>query len=417
MPAATDAAAEAALGQLLITPEGRADPYPLYRLIRETAPVLRTSTDVIVLSRYDDCLTALRDPRLGRGVLDREDGPRQGAVAGGADPKLRQEFFERGRDNMLFSDPPNHTRLRRLVSRVFTPRRVELLRPAVDVMVRDILDVMADKGESDVMTDLAFPLPVAVIGELVGVPAADRPGFQPLVRASTVGLEPFVDDEGLRGVFAAQDQMRAYFEDLLAERRRHPTDDLLSGLAEASEHDDLLTDAEIISTSILLFAAGFETTTNLIGNGLLALLRSPDQFDVLRRDPSVTESAVEELLRFDSPVQVNSRTALEPAQLLGDPIDEGQVVLVLQGAANRDPERFDHPDQLDLRRGDNAPLSFGWGIHHCLGAALARMEGEVVFRALAERFESVELTSESVEWRPGITLRGLAALPVGLQPA
>ncbi len=416
MPAVIDPTADAALVELLATDAGRADPYPLYKRIRDSSPVLRSATGAIVLTRYRDCITVLRNPKLGRGLVGRNAIRGGTQMPGAADAALRQEYFDRGADSMLFTDPPDHTRLRRLVSRAFTPKRVEELRPSVEATVGSILDRMAAQGDVDVMADLAFPLPVSVIGQLVGVPAADRASFQPLVRAGSAGIEPFVDDAGVIAAMAAQDEMRAYFVDLLDERRRRPADDLLTDLAAARDHDDVLTDSEIISTSILLFAAGFETTTNLIGNGLLALLRNPDEFQRLRSSRDLTASAVEEILRYDSPVQVNARTALEPAEVEGDQVEAGQMIMVLQGAANRDPEQFEDPDRLDLGRKDNVPLSFGWGAHHCIGAALARMEGEVVFRALSDRFASVELTTDDVPRRPGITLRGLAALPVHLEP-
>jgi cytochrome P450 len=206
--------------------------------------------------------------------------------------------------------------------------------------------------------------------------------------------------------------MGAYFSDLLNARRRHPANDLLSGLVQARDAGDALTDEEIVATAILLFAAGFETTTNLIGNGLLALLRAPDQLDRWRNDPDLAHTAVEELLRWDSPVQVNLRTALQPVEVAGEALEPGDVVLVLQGGANRDPDRFDHAETLDVGRADNQPLSFGWGIHHCLGAPLARMEGEIVFNSLFDRFDTIELLDDDPAWRPNLTLRGLAALPV-----
>ena len=411
MTAIEDATAESALVNLLITPEGRADPYPHYRLIRDRAPVMRSSTGALVLTRYEDCLTALRNPRLGRGVLGRA-ARNSTVMPGAADPELRQEYFERASDSMLFADPPDHTRLRRLANRAFTPKRVESLRPSVQATVDAILDAMAAAGHSDVMADLAFPLPVSVIGELVGVPAADRMAFQPLVRAATAGLEPFIGNEAITAAMAAQDQLRAYFVDLLAERRRQPADDLLSGLAQAREAGDALNDDEIIATAILLFAAGFETTTNLIGNGLLALLQHPEQFSRLQADPGLAPSAVEELLRFDSPVQFDGRHAFEEVDLAGVPVPEGGDVVTILGAANRDPARFSDPDRLDLRREEGPPLSFASGIHFCLGAALARVEGQIVFGKLLDRFADMELASAEPEWKNRITLRGLAQLPV-----
>jgi cytochrome P450 len=396
--------------QVLATPDGQANPYPLYARMHAEAKVSRTAFGPYVVNGYDECQAVLRDPRLGRGVGIEDTSTGVFGDNGGR----RGEFFEAGSHNMLLADPPDHTRLRRLVSRSFTPSKVEQLRPAVHALVGDLLEDLADKREVDFMHDFALPLPMAVIGELVGVPAGDRAELQPLVRAAARGIEPMLADEEVEASIAAIERLGAYFVQLLAERRRCPADDLLSALGQAHENDDRLTDDEVLSTAILLFAAGFETTTNLLGNGLLALLRHPDQLSDWRAHPTMADTAVDELLRFDSPVQFNLRTALEPAELVGEPLVRGDRVVVLQGAANRDPDRFDQPDQLDLRRADNVPMSFGWGIHHCIGATLARMEGEIAFNALFERFPSIELTVEAPPWRPGFTLRGLLELPLEL---
>ena len=413
----TDTAADNLLLRILLDPEARRDPYPLYRELRERAPVLRSSVGALVISRYDDCLEVLRDPRLGRGTRARLRGelPMPDVPAGfDVDLEQSREFFERAANAMLFSDPPDHTRLRRLASRAFTPQRVEALRPAVQAMVDELLDDMAATEEVDVVASLAFPLPVTVIGELLGVPAADRARFRPLVGAGVAALDPTATSADLARAAAVQEEMAEYFVDLVAERRRRPEADLLSGLAAARDEGDALTDDEVIGTAILLFAAGFETTTNLIGNGLLALLRHPDQLERWRADPGLARSGVEELLRWDSPVQLNGRTALEPAEAAGEPLERGDFVTVLAAGANRDPARFADPEVLDVGRADNAPLSFGWGIHHCLGAALARMEGEVVFNSLLARFRTIELTADEPERKPTLVLRGLATLPVRL---
>jgi cytochrome P450 len=253
---------------------------------------------------------------------------------------------------------------------------------------------------------------MAVIGELVGVPAADRAGLQPYVRAAAKGIEPVMSDEETDAAIDAVGHLAEYFGALIEERRQRPQDDLLSSLVAAWENDDRLTDEEIYSTAILLFAAGFETTTNLLGNGLLALLTYPDQLADWRAHPGIASSAVEELLRFDSPVQFNLRTALDTADLVGEPLARGDRVVVLQGAANRDPARFENPDELNLRRTDNVPLSFGWGIHHCIGAALARMEGEIAFNALLARYRRMKLLVGEPHWRRSFTLRGLLDLPL-----
>ena len=279
-------------------------------------------------------------------------------------------------------------------------------------LVEDLLDTLAERGDVEFMADFALPLPMAVIGELVGVGVADRARLQPQVRAAAKGIEPVLGEEESEAALAAIAALGEYFGDLLDERRRRPRDDLLSSLLEARGNDDRLTDEEVVSTAILLFAAGFETTTNLLGNGVLALLTHPDQLADWRAHPEIAPTAVDELLRFDSPVQFNLRAALEPAELLGQPLERGDRIVVLQGAANRDPARFEDPDRLDLRRDPNAPLSFGWGIHHCIGAALARMEGEIAFNALLERFPSIALRGGEPHWRPSFTLRGLSELPL-----
>jgi cytochrome P450 len=394
--------------QVLITPEGQANPYPYYALMREEARVYRTSFGPYCVNGYAESQAVLRDPRLGRGV-GIEDSSMD--IFGNTGSR-RGEFFDAGQHNMLLADPPDHTRLRRLVSRSFTPRQVDRLRPAIHELVDTLLDGLAQRGEVEFMSEFALPLPMAVIGELVGVPAEDRAGLQPKVRAAARGIEPVLTEEEIGVALDAIVELGTYFDALLAERRREPRDDLMSALAEASEDNDQLTDEEILSTAILLFSAGFGTNTNLLGNGLLALLTQPEQLADWRAHPEIAPSAVEELLRFDSPVQFNLRAALEPAELAGQPLERGDRIVVLQGAANRDPQEFDRPEELDLRRSPNTPLSFGWGIHHCIGAALARLEGEIAFNALLARFDSIELLDEEPEWRPGFTLRGLQSFPL-----
>ncbi len=403
----------ALVSALTVNGEARPDPYPYYRRLRQLAPVYRGDWG-LVLSRYDDCLRALRDHRLGKGFEMAPSGPGAnpaGRGEGAGDPR---EGAHRPVASMLHLDPPEHTRQRRLVSRAFTPQRVEALRPAVTSIVEELVDRLAEARQADVMTELAFPLPVTVIGELLGVPPADRAGFQPLVRDAAATLEVVVDDQTMARAAQAEATMAAYFRDLMAERRAHPQDDLVTALAQARDRDDALTEAEVIATAILLFGAGFETTTNLIGNGLLALLRHPDQMARLGPDPGpgMLASAVEELLRWDSPVQLDGRVALEEVEVAGHLVPSGALVLTLIGGANRDPGRFAHPETLDVLRADNGPLSFGAGIHHCLGFALARLEGQVALGALVRRFAAMELMVDEPEWRPGLTLRGLARLPV-----
>jgi cytochrome P450 len=398
---------DALVFEVLATPEGRRDPYPRYRALRESAPIHRSALGHLwYLTRYEDTRFVLRDPRFGK----HPDGAMPGFGVEDADRSAYMANFRRA--SMLFLDPPDHTRLRGLVSREFTPRRVDALRPRIRELLGPMLDRMADERDTDVMQVLAFSLPVAVIGELVGVPERDRESFRTLVRATAALIEPAIAPDALERAAAAQDTMRDYFRGLIADRRRKPADDLLSALIEAEEHGDRLTEDEVVANTILLFAAGFETTTNLIGNGLLTLLRNPDQLAALRDQNADFVSAVEEILRFESPVQLDARYVQVPVDLDGHRIAAGDTVITFLGAANRDPSRFEEPDRFEIGRPDNQPLSFGFGIHHCLGAQLARAEGQEVFQTLMRRFRTIELIDDGPAWRPGITLRGLEHLHV-----
>lgn len=400
----TYASGDELLMSTLLHDHGGAGPYDSYRELREAHPVLRTSSGLLVLSRYDDCDRALRDRKLGK--VDESLGFRLTEVP----EDLRRHALHRFRRTMLFRNPPDHARLRRLVTDVFTTRHVERLRHSVISSVEDLLDHMAQQPSVDVMTALALPLPVNVIGDLLGLPPDGRELAAPLVRDLVAPLEPMADAAAVQRAADAEDQLASYLGGLIAEKRARPSDDLLSRLADA-RGDDILDEDECVGTAILLFAAGFETTTNLIGNGLAALLAHPGQADLLRRRPSATAGAVEELLRYDAPVQTNGRTVLEPTTIAGVDLVPGQVVLTLLGAANRDPDRFERPDELDLTRQGPGPLSFGTGIHFCLGAALARMEGAELFPRLLERFPALSPAGEAT-WRPGLSFRGLASLPV-----
>jgi cytochrome P450 len=398
---------DALVFEILATPEGRRDPYPRYHALREAAPIHRSALgNLWYLSRYDDTRFVLRDPRFGKHP--------EGSMPGfGVDDADRSEYMANfRRSSMLFLDPPDHTRLRGLVSREFTPRRVDALRPRIRALLQPMLDRMADEQDTDVMQVLAFSLPVAVIGELVGVPESDRESFRPLVRATAALIEPSIAVDALERAASAQETMRDYFRNLITEKRHNPTDDLLSALIDAEEHGDRLSEEEVVANTILLFAAGFETTTNLIGNGLVTLLRNPDQLTALRDQSADYTAAVEEILRFESPVQLDARYVQVPVDLDGNRIAAGDTVITFLGAANRDPAHFSEPDRFDIHRPDNQPLSFGFGIHHCLGAQLARAEGQEVFSALTSRFPNIDLLEDEPAWRPGITLRGLEHLRV-----
>ena len=394
------------LVELVATPEGKADPYSRYALLRARAPVHRSAIGFWVLTRYDDCQQLLRDQRVGKDFSGAAS-----ALGLSEEHRAEQAAFRDDRSNMLFADPPDHTRLRGLASRAFSPRTVEALRPRIVAIVDELIDGFGD-GEVDVMDSLAFPLPVTVIGEMLGVPAEDRAQFRPLVRASTAVLELAVTPEALAAATAATATMEDYFAALVAERRARPGADLLTQLIEAEDQGDQLQEHELISTAILLFAAGFETTTHMIGNGLLALLQHPDELERLRHDRGLLRPAVEELLRYDSPVQVTARTAYEDIEIGGRRVEAGSTLLALLGAANRDPQRFTDPDRLDVARAEGSPLSFGSGIHYCLGAALARLEGQVVFDRLLERFRAMEPVGAPPRHRDSLTLRGLVDLRV-----
>ncbi|MBA2279898.1 MAG: cytochrome P450 [Actinomycetota bacterium] len=398
-------------------PDAVADPHTRYRILREQAPVHRielpSGVAVWVLSRYDDCKAVLASHHFGT-AAGRED---QGRGLG----LMSQELPEMPVDRvppMLFLNPPDHTRIRGLFSRAFTPRRIEALRSHIGELVDEILLPLRDGGEVDLLDALAFPLPVAVIGELVGVPVADRPRFRSLVRDGAASLELNADAEVIQRSARAMVEMRDYFADLVEERRVRPADDLLSALLAVEDDGDTLSRDELISNVILLFAAGFETTTNLIGNGVAALCANPDELARLQQDRSLVPAAVEEILRYESPVQLDGRYAMVDTTLPdGTAVPEGETAITLLGAANRDPARFDDPERFDIGRTDNAPLSFAWGIHHCIGAGLARAEGVETFSRLLDAFAGIELLDDPPRWRQSLTLRGLDALPVRLTPA
>ncbi len=390
---------------LMTTSAGRHDPYPLYQTLRETAPIARSELAPIwYLSRFDDCQSVLRDQRFGKSDPDQPT-----TLMPGRPPRRR---LESARASMLMVNPPDHTRLRGLVSREFTPRRVEQMRASVEAICDEILDGVADAGGCDIMDTLAFPLPVRVIGELLGVPREERDSFRPLVLASAKSIEPDVSEEDQLAANVASQQQAEYFADLIKRRAAEPGDDLLSALIEVRDGSDQLSEVELIATAILLFAAGFETTTNLIGNGLVTLLRNPDQLRLLREDRGRIPTAVEEILRYESPVQLDLRVAFEDVTLDGNTIKTGDAVVTLLGAANRDPSHYERPEEFDVTRGGVPIMSFASGIHFCLGANLARMEGQAVLGRLFDRFSTIEWLDDEPAWRDRLTLRGLEHLNV-----
>jgi cytochrome P450 len=387
-----------------LLPEFHADPYPFYRRLREREPVHRTPMGFWVLTRWDDCVAVLRDSRFGR----EEFQQMLAAVYGGDDS-------DRLPRSMLFRDPPDHTRLRGLVSKAFTPRTIEGMREHIQAIVDRLLDRALARGGMDVIEDLAYPLPVTVICEMLGVPVDDHPsirGWSADVARSldAIGLpsDPAIAERGRMARRALAD----YFRALLPERRARPRADLLSALLAAEEQGDTLTEPEVVSMCLLLFIAGHETTVNLIGNGTLALLRHPEQLARLQGDPGLVPNAVEELLRYDSPVQRTARIANTDAEVAGHPIARGSMVVTALGAANRDPAQFADADRLDVTRRDVRHISFGHGIHFCLGAPLARVEGQIALGTLLRRAPRLALAEPTPRWRESSVLRGLERLRV-----
>jgi cytochrome P450 len=391
-------------------PEHRPDPYPIFNQVREYDPVHRAVDGTWVISRWAAGNAVLRDPRFSSNPAWLQGE----AARAAANSPIRQV----GTNVMMFLDPPDHTRLRGLVSKAFSPRVVEGLRSRVQELVDGLLDGAAERGRMDVVSDLAYPLPVSVICELLGVPGGDHEQFRVWSSDASRLLDgPDIEPEAqTRGVVAGM-QLFQYFTDLVEERRARLGDDLLSRLIAAEEEGDRLTHAELITTATLLFVAGHETTMNLIGNAVLALLRHPDELARLRQQPELVRSAVEEVLRWDPVVQFTARIATEDVDVDGRTIGAGQQVVVIIGAANRDPEQFpDEPDRFDIGRQDNRHLTFSAGPHYCLGASLARIEAQTAIGTLVRRFPDLHLLTSSPTYRQHQVLRGVEALEVGFSP-
>jgi cytochrome P450 len=393
------------------------NPYPVYALLRTVRPVLEVPVPDFdgpgawLLTRHRDVHLALRDSRFS---ADRMRAPLIHENLDRLPPFIRQTA--QGLRTMLVMDPPDHTRVRKLVNKAFTPKRIAALRGRIEEIVDHQLDQLAEmakSGPADLIHDLAEPLPAIVIAELLGVPAEDHRQFRQWSSKLIAGLaSPKLEDRVASG--AAGQQILAYLSDIIAARRREPRDDLISAMIHAQEESDALSDEELLATSNLLLLAGHETTTNLIGNGVLALLREPDELERLRADPSLLPTAVEELLRFDGPVQATVRVALEDIEIDDHLIPEGALVLVNLGAANRDPEVFEDPDRLDVGRDPNPHVSFGFATHFCMGAPMARLEAQVAVGALIARFPKLVLADDAPEYRPNPILRGLKKLELSL---
>jgi len=403
------------LGPLLgsfnpLHPDRRRDPYPIYRRLRERTPVYRQPVMRIwFLSRYEDCAAVLKDPDFS---VQRMQLPLTRKMVA----PLHEDFREMIARNLLMLDPPDHTRLRALVGKAFTPRVVERLRPRIQEIVDGLLDAAESADDFDFVRDFAYPLPVIVIAEMLGVPSADRAKFVSWSNQLVAIVDPFSAPAGLESVQPAYEEMAAYLRGICAERRRDPREDLISALVAAEDQGDALSEAELISTCGVILGAGYETTASALGNAVLALLRNPDERKRLCDDPSLIESAVEEFLRYDPPVQATDRIATRDCEIRGKRIRKGQLVVTLLAAANRDPERFANPERLDLGRRDNTHLSFSHGVHFCLGAQLARAELQIAIATLLRRHPHFEGDPRTEAWRPSITLRGLTTLPLELGP-
>jgi cytochrome P450 len=389
-----------------LAPEVIADPYPYYHRLRSLEPVHHSPLGFYVASRHADVTLVLRDKRFGKDFVGRMTRRRGEEI-------FDEPVYRSMRHWMLQQDPPDHTRLRGLVVQAFTARRVEDMRPRIQEIVDQTLDRLVARRRGDLIADFAFRLPVTVICEMLGIPPDHHEMFLAGARDGGRLLDPVpLSRAELDAANASNLAAQAYFQQLFELRRREPGDDLTTKLVQAEEQGSKLSNEELTANVILLFGAGHETTVNLIGNGLLALFRHPDQLRLLRDDPALMPNAVEEFLRYDSSVQTTGRVALEDVEVGGTVIPAGEAVLSLLGAANRDPAVYPEPDRLDIMRPNVRPLSFGGGIHFCLGAQLARIEAEVAILTLLRRLPDLNLDDPvHPDWRQTFVLRGLKALP------
>ncbi|KLL10163.1 cytochrome P450 [Protofrankia coriariae] len=394
----------------LFDPANRADPYSRYDHLRDAGPLHMSDFGLHVATRYVDCVKILQSADWGH---DKEAEQLHPTIPASAFP-----------DTFLWMEPPDHTRLRGLVTKGFTARRVAGLRPRIEELVDELIDAALDAGEFDFIETIAYPLPLTMICEILGVPTEDHPLVQKWSQALSRAFDPdlHMTPEALAARNAALPEFAGYFRQLVDERRRHPGDDLISSLAAVEDQGDRLTADELLGTCITLIIAGHETTVNLVGNGALALLRHPDQLELLRQRPELIPRAVDELLRYDSPIHMNTRAAKRELVVGGRTFAPGEGVVALIACANRDPAAYDEPDRLDVTRfhGDqpvSRHLSFSLGHHYCLGAPLALLEMEIFLAAWADRVGTAEILTDRPTYKPNILIRGLADLPVRFQAA
>ncbi len=398
----------------LFSPAFKANPYSTYAELRETAPIHRVTLPngqgLWLVTRYDDAEAVLTDRRFVKNwynVLTPEQLEEMAPI-----PKVLQPLSK----FMLNMDPPDHTRLRELVQKAFTPRMVEQLRERIQAIADNLLDAVQDKGEMDIIDDYAFPLPIMVIAELLGVPIEDQHKFREwsnIIMSSSASEE--TAEGNLDKLTPAVEAFTHYLNLLSEEKRKHPKNDLISALIQIEEAGERLSEEELLPMVFMLLIAGHETTVNLIGNGVLALLQHPEQLEKLKSEPSLITSAVEELLRYDGPLErATSRFASTDITIGGTVIPKGDRVLVVLGSADRDCTHFSNPDELDITREDNKHLAFGKGIHYCLGAPLARLEGQIAISTLLRRMPNLQLkvAPEALTWRSSLLIRGLDSLPV-----
>ncbi|AFC41538.1 cytochrome P450 [Mycobacterium intracellulare] len=408
--APTEATESQGLLLQLLDPANRADPYRLCAQFRDRGPLQLPDANLVVFLSYRDCDEVLRHPSSSSENANSTVAKRQ-AEAGTAPPR-------QGPPGFLFLDPPDHTRLRKLVSKAFAPRVVSALQPDIRSLVDGLLDRVAEKGQFEVVEDFAYPLPVAVICRLLGVPLEDEPQFSRASALLAQALDPFSTITGVPAEVANERQqagtwLRDYFHGLIDKRRSRPGEDLLSGLIAVEESGDQLTEEEIVSTCNLLLIAGHETTVNLIGNAVLAMLRNPGQWAALGADADRAPAIVEETLRYDPPVQLAGRIALADMVIGGVEVPAGDVMMLLLAGANRDPAEYDRPDVFDPDRKNLRHLGFGRGAHYCLGAPLARLEASVALAAVAARFPNARLDGEP-QYKTNVTLRGLSQLTLAI---